>query len=148
MFPIKRSTKEINLSAPTTMIPKTVREDDTNDSSGIATNARAKGKIKHTIICPTAGIMPAEALCSIPAIDWPNVPNSQAMRSPANANADSIPARIANSEKAIQIIRRRILSSKLPMVGKRRVIRKDSIINKPMVNSIRIITSTATCDAL
>ena len=105
MFPIKRSTKEIKLSVPTTMIPRTVREDDRKDSTGIATNARAKGKIKLIIICPIVGIMPADALCSIPALGWPNVPKSEAMRSPANANADSIPAKIANSEKAIQIIR-------------------------------------------
>ena len=105
MFPIKRSTKENNLSAPATSIPITVRKDAAKDSSGMATNARAKGKIKLIIICPTAGIMPADTLCSTPAIDWPNVPKSRAMRSPANANADSIPAKIANSEKAIQIIR-------------------------------------------
>ena len=139
----------------TSKAPITVRAECTKYSSGSPTKASAKGRMKPRIICPTTG-----TFCTQPrsAAAWATTEPTEPPRSRLNARSarmiwsritaspTSTPARISRIVKNTQVRLRRILSFIALMPGNRCVMRRVSSRNRPIADSIRMITSAAMCE--
>ena len=121
------------------------------DSSGIATNARAKGRMKPRTICAVVGMSLSRgsggAACGPLASDWTSACLSADSMSRIRASPASIPAKMKRNTTATQNTRRRMRSLVLAMMGNRCVMRSVSITNRPIVVSRKMMTSAATSDA-
>src|SRR5437762_707235 len=133
-------------STPIPMRPRTVRSECTNVSSGMAANTSANGRMKPMPICAIVVIHRC-AFTSAPVLSL----RSSALVASSSCNSTSrmyarpasilaISSRIAN---VIPIMRTRILSDRAPITGNSRVMRNDSMRNRPMEISTMMMTSAA-----
>ena len=129
--------------------PPTVRAEWISDSSGMAMKASAKGRMKPSSICPAVGMRPTHPsvgpACTVDS-DCSSACLSAISMSRISASAASTPARVTRSASAIHSMRRRRVSLRFAMRGKRCVTRSASSRNRPIDASTKMITSAATSE--